>query len=245
MTVTIKDLFALQGDDETITPAEVERSLRGRGFKLSRRTIGFYQEQGLLPSALRVGSRGGVYPQAVVTLAEWVLAGRERGVRVEVLVQLLPIWRLLVFGGRNHEIDLAQLELVARSSGLSSEANYHVPWVLEQALGGLCADCLSEIKWQLKDGTIESHTPDSNLTLQFVLGEVTPETGRPRVVAWTQLTLPGFALEPDLGDPRLVVLGLPVGMTFDDSVCVRRPRRPHVKARTDRSKSRSQEDVLL
>lgn len=247
MATEIQALFRLQGNDDTTTPTEALAALRDLGLPMARRTIEFYQRQGLMPAALRVGSRGGVLPAIATDRLAIIAAARERGIAIEVIRELLLLWEFIVGCRGSQELDLAEFEVTVRSLGLSRETNLHVPWLVERSIAQLGQSLLSEFKWRLKDGTVAVQTSDDGLTLGFAIGEIAPDTGEARIVAWTQLRLPGFDGELDLDDPSLVILGLPVG------VQVRRgaTKNRHSRTSSDRAAARrrqlisSQEALLL
>lgn len=112
-------------------------------------------------------------------------------------------------------VDLSELELVARQHAFSQEANFAVPYLVNEALGHLCRDCLQGIEWVLKDGTSAHHSLAQPMTLSFILGSVNDETGAAEVVAWTQLVFPEMGY-PDPGGATSITLGLPVGVRFSN-----------------------------
>jgi DNA-binding transcriptional MerR regulator len=211
--LTTAALLELQGSDRTVTPTTALDGLHERGRRVSKRTLSFWQEQGLLPPALRVGARGGVYPEIVEELIDWIAECRDRGVKVDVIRELLPMWQHLMRAQIDGVVDVAALEHHARRIGLSREANYQVPVLVNFLTAGLCPNCLDELDWVLKDGLVHS-ARDGALNLGFLIAEVDPAGGEPEFIAWTQLTLPGVDTAPDLGDPALIVLGLPVGVAL-------------------------------
>ena len=251
MTITIQDLFDIQGSDQTTTPTELLDQLREYGRRVTKRTLGFWQESGLLPAALRVGARGGVYPQSVVDLAVFVADLKERGASLDVIGELLPIWRHLAAAQADGHVDIAAFERHARSANLSREANTQIPFLVEHATLGLCDNCLAAVQWEMKDGNIVDGA--SGLKLRFAIGQVSSDDGLGDLIAWTQLTLPGLGDIPDIDDPALVVLGLPNGIELRRPCCDStdlgrrtRPRRSDCRVRTARvRRSRaSQKEVL-
>lgn len=225
--LTNTELFEIQGTDESVTPTDAIAQVRLNGRRLSRRTVGFWQEAGLLPAAMRVGARGGVYPFIVVSLLDWIASSRDQGMKIETIRELVPVWAHLArCQGRQH-VDLAVFEREVRGLGLSLEANYHVPGLVHHVMSGLCPDCLREVKWCLKDGSVVHHSEDEAVRLSFVIGEVDPESGRGHLIAWTQLTLPGIGEVPDLDDPSLVILGLPNNIEVDRPCARAVPVRRH------------------
>lgn len=211
--LTTAALLELQGSDRTITPTSVLDGLRERGRRVSKRTLSFWQEQGLLPPALRVGARGGVYPEITEDLIDWIAECRDRGVKVEVIRELLPMWQHLMRAQISGMVDVGSIEHHARRMGLSREANYQVPVLVNFLTSGVCPDCLAELDWILKDGSVRN-ARDGDLQLGFLIAQLDPAGGEPEFIAWTQLTLPGLDMAPDLDDPALIVLGLPVNVAL-------------------------------
>jgi DNA-binding transcriptional MerR regulator len=206
-------LLELQESDRTVTPTAALEELRARGRKVTKRTLSFWQEQGLLPPALRVGARGGVYPEIVEELIDWIAECRDRGVKVDVIRELLPMWRYLMAAQSTGVVELAAVEHHARRSGLSREANYLVPILVTYLTAGLCSDCRCDVDWHFKDGSVRN-AASGPINLGFLIAELDPAGGEPQFIAWTQLTLPGIDTTPDLEDPALIVLGLPVGIAL-------------------------------
>lgn len=241
--ITTSDLLDLQGNEDTITPTALVELLRDHGFQLSRRTLSFWQSQGLVPPALRVGARGGVYPEAIVDLAVFVLDMRSRGLSIETTRELLPVWLCVVSAERDGCIEIAEIETVARRLDLSSEANYHVPSVLEYITVGLCENCRDSLTWVLKSG--ERIPQADGVTIKFALAEVSPADGIGDLVAWTQMTLPGIGEIPDPDDPALIVLGIPPGIELRRRGCDHAVApRARVRRRACRSRTPSNQGVL-
>lgn len=194
-----------------VTKTELTQYVRDHGEQISDRNITYYSSMGLIPSAVRIGSRGGAYPKIVGELLRWVIRCRGKGLSIEAIKELLPLWELLVRGRRNGCIDIAEMEYVARENVTLQEANWIVPLLFNDLISGLCQTCRQKILWVLKDGSTVISTDHDPLTLSFVLAEIDPATGQGREVAWTQLRLPGIA-DVDVDDPRTIVLGIPNGI---------------------------------
>ena len=242
-TITTADLLELQGDDETITPTALIDLLRRNGYSLSRRTFSFWQSQGLVPPALRVGSRGGVYPATIVELAAFVSDMRDRGLSIETTRELLPIWRHVLGSERSGCISVSDTERVARSLNLSTEANYHVPSVIEYLTSGFCENCLLALAWELKSGVRVCQS--DGLIIRFAIAQISPMDGFGDLVAWTQLTLPGLDERPDIDDPTLIVLGLPIGIELRRHSCDHEvPPRTRVRRRACRTRKMNGQEVL-
>jgi DNA-binding transcriptional MerR regulator len=220
------EYIELQGSAEMVTKSELVQRIRDGGQSISDRNLAYYTSAGLIPPAVRVGSRGGVYPAIVVEQLSWVISARSAQVSMEGIKELLPLWRLLVRGRRDERIDLAEVELVARGHELSLEANYRVPYLFSEVFRCVCSECLMDIEWILKDGTTFHHTEDTPLTLTFVVGKVNEDTGAGEVVAWTQMALPNMGV-PELGSPTTIMLGVPLGVDVRSIPAEhrRRPRR--------------------
>jgi DNA-binding transcriptional MerR regulator len=249
-TITNTDLLEIQDTEDTITPTELAELLREHGRAVSRRTLSFWQGEGLIPAALRVGARGGVYPYAVVDLAVFIADARDRGCSVDTIRELLPLWRYLIAAEANGHVELAELERRARALNLSREASYQVPFLVEHSMSRLCDDCRAALQWELKNGAIADTS--NGLRLSFVLGELNASDGLGDIVAWTQLSLPGIGSQPDLDDPSLVVLGIPNGTEMRRTCCDAaatarrlRPPRRSCRVRTVRSKTTARRKEVL
>lgn len=207
----------LQGSPDMITKSEMLQFVRECGEKISDRSLTYYTSQGLVPRSVRIGSRAGAYPVIVRELVLWICHERRRGLPIEGIRELIPLWQLLMRGRRERCLDLAEIEYVARETVISLEANYAIPYLFTDVVSGLCSDCLGQIEWYLKDGAL--HDGDvEQLRLTFVLGELDANTGRAQQRAWTQLTIDGMA-EPDLDDPRTLILGIPNGTALIVPTC--------------------------
>jgi len=205
----LMEYLEMQDSTEMVTKTELRQALRGRGQTISDRNLTYYASIGLVPLAVRVGTRSGAYPRVVIEQLSWVIAARSRGLSIDAIKELLPLWRWLVSNRTRECIDLNEFELVARRDQLSDEANFAIPAMVTTVLE-LCPDCLSRVLWVLKDGTTQHHNEDTPLTLNFLHGAL-DDDGRPRLVAWTQLTLPGIAgHDPD--SPTSITLGLPMNV---------------------------------
>jgi DNA-binding transcriptional MerR regulator len=205
------EYFDLQGSTEMVTKTELTQYIRDCGEQISDRNITYYSSVGLIPSAVRIGSRGGAYPKIVCELLRWIIRSRGYGLSIEAIKELMPLWELLVRGRRNGCVDLAEMEYVARERVTRQEANRVVPLLFGDLITDLCGCCRPKMLWVLKDGSTVLSTEQDPLTLSFVLAELDPVTGQGREVAWTQLRLPGIA-DIDADDPRTIVLGIPNGV---------------------------------
>ncbi len=210
-TAELTEYLELQAEPTFITKTELAAALRERGLAISSRNLTYYTTVGLLPPAVRVGSRAGAYPEVVIQQLAWIIRARERGQSIESIRELLPLWRWLMRNRRGGVVDLSELELVARTGDLSPEASYAVPYLVSEVLLCLCGRCLSELEWVLKDGTSVQHGAGTSMHLTFLMGEVNELTGEATVAAWTQLVFPDMGY-PDPDAPTCITLGLPVGV---------------------------------
>lgn len=238
------ELMRIQGNEETVTPTEALDVLRAQGLRPpSRRTLSFWQEQGVVPSALRVGARGGVYPAIIVPLLAWVTRFKNRGVALETIKELHTVWAYLMRGVTDRQVGLVEFEQVCRAAGLSDSANYLVPDLVREVVADICPDCRSSIAWVCKDGSTVQHTAKTTISLKFVIAEVEPATGGVVPLAWTQLVLPGLGDEVDLFDRSTVVLGLPLG--FEMGPASRRHRGRRHRAQRCDVKPKSPQDMPM
>ena len=205
------DYFDLQGSTEMVTRTELTRYIRDAGEQISGRNLTYYSSVGLIPAAVRIGSRGGAYPKIICELLRWVIRSRSYGLSIDAIKQLLPLWELLVRGRRTGCIDLTEVEHLARERVTLQEANRVVPLLVSDLVMNLCESCRQKTLWVLKDGSTAISTEDDPLTLNFVLAELDPVSGWGREVGWTQLRLPGI-VDLDADDPTTIVLGIPNGV---------------------------------
>lgn len=213
----IEYLHLQGGKPELLTKSELVAEVRERGGAISDRQLTFYVSEGLAPKSVRVGSRAGVYPRVVADLLVWVLRCKQRGLSLDSIRELKPVWKYLVRATHEKRIDLAELEYIARQSVLSPEAVLAVPSVLTDALRGLCPDCVAETTLALKDGR-EVSLSSSNLTIGF--GAVFSGDPAERDagdsggdMSWwgfTRVALPFPETDPRF-DPASVILGAPPG----------------------------------
>lgn len=230
--------FEIQGSPDLVTKAQVLADLRDRGQSISDRNLTYYASVGLIPPAIRIGSRIGAYPEIVIEQLSWVITCRERGLSIEAIRELLPLWQWLS-GHTGDCVDLCEFELMARSADLSEEANLAVPFLVDAVMHSLCGECLQRITWVLKDGSTRQHTEATPVTLSFILGRQADD-GTPRLVSWTQLTLPGID-EADPSAPMSITLGLPVGVELSLSS---RRQRPSSSGRVCRRRKQRQLEEL-
>lgn len=207
------ELLELQASAELVAKSELLHRIRSRGQHISDRTLAFYTAESLVPSPMRVGRRGVVYPALAVAQVEFVVYCRDHlRLSLENTRELLPLWRAVQRGLRDRRVDLAELEFVARTHVLTVEANYAVPLVINHSLAA-AHDLGTSVSWTLKNGCQHEAEPGAPLTLGFLMAELDQETRLGRVVAWTQLRLPGF--DVDAEDPYTLVLGIPVGVRLE------------------------------
>jgi DNA-binding transcriptional MerR regulator len=205
------EYFDLQGSTEMVTKTELMQYIRDCGEQISGRNVTYYSSVGLIPSAVRIGSRGGAYPKIVCELLRWIVRSRGHGLSIEAIKELVPLWQLLACGRRNGCIDLAEVEYIARERVTLPEANRAVPLLVTDMVNDLCGLCRQKTLWVLKDGNTVVSTDHDPLTLGFVLAELDPINGWGREVAWTQLRLPGIA-DLNADDPKTIILGIPNGV---------------------------------
>lgn len=203
--------FDVQGSTEMVTRTELMQYIRESGEQISDRNLTYYTSEGLVPPAVRIGSRSGAYPKIVRELLRWIIRSRRQGASIDAIKQLLPLWVLLARSRRNGCVDLGEVEHLAREHVTLLEANRIVPLLISDMMLGLCDSCRQQTLWVLKDGTTVISTEHDPLTLSFVLAELDPVSGLGREVAFTQLRLPGI-VEVDADDPKTIVLGIPNGI---------------------------------
>lgn len=197
-----------------ITKSELMQYVRERGGRISDRQLTFYVGEGLMPKSVRVGSRAGAYPRVVQQLLWWIVLERRRGLSVEALKELLPLWRSLMGGVKRKAVDLGEVEYVARQYVKSPEANFAVPAVVLFALR--CPHCVRRIRFTLKDGSLAMHTLEHPMTLGFALSTMSePDEddsagAEPERIADMRIVLPTIE-QPE--ERSTMVLGVPPGIT--------------------------------
>lgn len=207
------EYLELQGTLEFVTKSELHEQVRERGGSISDRQITTYVSEGLIPKSARIGSRTGVYPGIIVDLVVWIGDSRKRGMSVESIKELLPLWRHLRRAiVHDQRLDLAEFEYVARQHVRSREASYAVPALVRSFLP--CPSChpedLAAIEFVHKDGEVlRLEDPGQPITLGFVIAEQDEETGEARQVASMRMALP---VVEDGSDPSTIVLGIANGV---------------------------------
>lgn len=206
----------LQGDLEMFTKTELFEYVRQHTGTITQRRLTSYITEGLVPKSARIGSRSAAYPKIVGNLVVWITQARKRGMSVEAIREVLPLWRFVMAGRRDKCIDLGAFERLARDELTSPEAAYAVPAVLMGCLP--CPHCgaddLRDIKYVMKDGTIINAGEDP-VSVGFLIAEV-DETGEPRKISSYRAILP---YEDEGDEPSTIVLGIPNGVELTPSSC--------------------------
>ncbi len=204
------EFIALEsGEPELVTKSELIAKVRAAGYSVSDRQLTFYVTEGILPRSIRVGSRAGAYPSVVVELLTWILRARDSGVPIETLKELLPVWKFLVRSRKAEELNLAELEYVARQHVTSIEGALTVPRVVMDVLLHLCEQCRGQVQIVGKDGQQVPMT-GSNVTVGFAIARMPDDDvdapSKPQWFASTHISLAGTY--DYAADPRTVILGL-------------------------------------
>lgn len=203
----------IQADAEFLSKADLLERVRALGGHISPRNLAFYTAEGLVPRSIRVGSRVGAYPRSVASLLVWISRARERGLPLDAIRELTPLWRFLYRAvHKDGELDLSELEYVARQHATSSEAAWAVPSVVNEVLH--CPNCVAKMRFILKNQEVEA--VDAPMTISFEMTTIEPGAVSARPVAVTTITLPVLR-DIDGEDPRTIVLGTPVGVPVDRS----------------------------
>ncbi|WP_433591340.1 MerR family transcriptional regulator [Nocardia sp. CA-145437] len=201
------EYLQLQGSDQLVTKSELIAAVRKAGFSLTSRQLTFYATTAkLIPHSVRVGSRAGAYPLIVVDLAKWILRARKIGVSIEALQELMPVWKCLIRARMAGQLDLCELEFVARQHVRSVEAAINVPRLFIDTLGQLPERAVDIVD---KNRNLKRSThPDT--TIGFAIARRPKDEngveGDPEWFAATRITL---ALQRNYStDPATVILGL-------------------------------------
>lgn len=202
------EYITMQRSDELLSKTELLDHVRLRGRKLSDRNLTYYTSAGLIPRAARFGTRSGAYPKIVLQLVLLVVDARERGLSMDAIGLLVPVWKKLMANRHGSGmVHLGELQHYARSEIASLEANAAIPWVVETVIQSGCGSCSGPVMLigtngePLGDGSALTH-------VNFLLTSYDEEQNIARPLAFTQLALPGIGLPAD-DDPNTVVLGSP------------------------------------
>lgn len=213
------EYLQLQGDEpDLVTKSELLGQIRKSGYSLSDRQLTFYMTEGLIPRSVRVGTRAGAYPKIVVRLARWIVAGRDAGVSLDALKELLPVWKYLMRVQKDGVLDVAELEYLARQHVTSVEGSIGVPrvvsWVMSESC---CPSCQKKIEIVYKNGDRKALS-DAEATIGFAIARTPTEDdddagdSAPRWFASTRLTL--GQRHDHSTDPTTVILGVPLNATL-------------------------------
>jgi DNA-binding transcriptional MerR regulator len=210
------EYLELQGSLDMVSKSELLEAVRASGRRVSDRQLISYITEGLMPRSARIGSRSGAFPKITIELLEWISDARDdRGLSVDAVRELLPLWRLLQRGIRDQRIDLAEVQLVARQHVRKREAAYSVPWVVQWTLPCPIHEVneMRELTFVFKDGSEHTMEDIDPLGLGFVIQREDEDAECAKPVAWMRIDLTPV----DSADPSVVVLSLPQnGPTLDD-----------------------------
>lgn len=198
----------LQDEPALLTKSELLEFVRARGASISDRQLTSYITEGLMPKSVRIGSRAGAYPQIVGSLLVWIIGCRRRGLSVEAIRELIPLWRFVQRQLMDGVLDLKALEELARDQVTLPEAVFAIPSLLVNCL--VCPTCgnpssVEGLKVVMKNGDTQLHDADHPVTLGFLVADQDDE-GNVRRMASMSTVLPVM----NRGDePATVVLGIP------------------------------------
>ena len=201
------------GDEpRLVTKSELLTQVRKRGGSISDRQLTFYVSEGIVPKSVRVGSRAGAYPRAVVNLLVWILRAREQGLSVEAIKELLPVWKFVMRARRDQRLELAELEYVARQCVTTMEAVLFVPnVVMDVMMCSLCDHFISDIVVVSKDGSKHPlGAADTTIGFTAIRAPAPDEDGEPMWWGYRRIVMP-TATDPS-DDPTNVVLGIAPGV---------------------------------
>jgi len=208
------ELLELQGNLEMVTKSELLEQARGHGASVSDRQLTSFASEGLIPKSARIGSRGGAYPKLVVDQLNFVSRFRQRGMSVQGVKELLPLWRYMQRATRKHEVSLAEFERVARMSITTPEAWFAVPGVLQETLP--CPQCsherLNGISFLMKDGSREVVGAEGTVSVGFIMGRLDEETGK--ATPWLPMRL-AIPRDDEGFNATSVVLGIPMNVELE------------------------------
>jgi len=208
------ELLELQGNLEMVTKSELLDQARRHGASVSDRQLVSFAAEGLIPKSARIGSRGGAYPQLVVDELVFISRFRQRGMTVQGIKELLPLWRYMQRATRDREVSLSEFERIARANITMAEAWFAVPAVLQETLP--CPSCsherLNEIAFVCKDGSVMKVSPSEVVSIGFIMGTLDEKTGRATPRLPMRLAIP----QEDEGfNPSSIILGVPNGVELE------------------------------
>lgn len=198
----------LQGSTDLVTKSELISEVRSIGNSVSDRQLTFYVSEGLIPKSVRVGTRAGVYPKIIVELLSWILTARDRGVPIDAIKELIPVWKYLVGARRDRRLNLVELEYIGRQHVTSLEGIIAVPMLVGDVLMGYCPPCRGDIKVVRKDG-VEKSIDDVETTVGFAFAQRFEDESGKETSRWAGQTHLTFAYVQNLReDPTTVLLGI-------------------------------------
>jgi DNA-binding transcriptional MerR regulator len=200
------ELLEIQGTLDLVSKSDLIGEVRRHGGHVTDRQLTTYVTEGLVPKSARLGSRGGAYPRIVIDLVTFISLSRIRGLSLQAIRELLPVWRYLQRAVRAKEILLGELEYVSRQHVSAPEAVFAIPSMIREMLP--CPYCsgdeLRDIKFLDKNGDVLATQP---VTIGFVMAQQ-DETGRAEPVAMMRIALP---LSDEADNPSTLILGVPNG----------------------------------
>lgn len=208
----ILEYFELQGSLAMVTKSELLEHVRQGGGHISDRQLTTFVSEGLIPKSMRIGSRAGAYPKIIEELLLLVIELRDRGVSIEAIRELLPVWRFLRRSLTAGEVNLAELEYIARQTIRLPEAAYNVPILISLCLPW-CPVCdqskIEELRFIDKAGVEHHHRTGHPMTIGFLLGQHDEAAGVALAQASVRIVIPTFEASDD---PTTVILGAPNGV---------------------------------
>jgi DNA-binding transcriptional MerR regulator len=201
------EYLELQDSLDMVTKSELLDSVRARGARVTDRQLTTYISEGLVPRSARIGSRSGAFPKIVIDVLLWVDSCRQRGVPLEAIRELVPLYKFLKRAVRTKELDFTEFEYVARQFVRSPEAGYAVPGLIEWCLP--CpvheTDALTSIRFKMKGGDIVDPAVDRFIPLSFTLYDSEDDE-------WFERSSYRYAIPLGFDHHREdIVLGLPIG----------------------------------
>lgn len=207
-----RELQRISGDPTAVVDRhQLAAALSGEARHVSARRVATLINEHLIPQSIRFGSGRGVWPVATIDLARFVLDCQDGGIANPAIRELVPLWAVLHRSLVAGQMDLAEIEAVARSRISDVEANNFIPVLVSGVVSWLLPEDRSCLTWHLKDGRELSPDEAVSFYITFLMTEPDEEAGVARPTSFAQLKLPGFDL-PDLGGPDVVILGSPPDM---------------------------------
>ncbi len=204
----VLEYLELQDSMEMLTKSQLLEHVRNEGGSISDRQLTTYISEGLVPRSIRVGSRTGAFPRIIGDLLVWISIFRKRGLSIEAIKELLPLWRFLQRSFREGSLDLGEFQYRARQFVSSREAQYAIPNLFTWCIP--CPHCdtdaLKDIDFVMKDGQSRRQDAQEPISIGFMIWDQDDDSGAVTPADTMRITVP---MENEEDHPSTVWLGIP------------------------------------